>query len=66
MNKSIIITKLPEEMQCQLTRKYWTKINYIPLREMSFQTGLSINTLRNIRYTKSASYATWQKLIDRL
>ena len=66
MIKNYEIWELPIEMQKILNKKDWSKIKCTPLRKMSNQTGLSINTLRNIRNANSASYSTWQKLIERL
>lgn len=66
MIQTIKYENLPEELQRDLSRVYWTKILYIPLRELSYETGISINTLRILREKKTASYKTWQKLLNGL
>lgn len=64
MIQTMKFEELPDELQFDLQRSYWTKINYLPLRYMAQETGLSINTLRTIRTEKKASYRTWLKLRD--
>lgn len=57
---------LPEELKFELQRCYWTKVNYMPLRELQDKTKLSINTLRKIRQDKEVSYIAWIKLREGL
>lgn len=66
MIQTMKFEELPDELQFELQRCYWTKISYLPLRYMSQETGISINTLRTIRTDKKASYRTWLKLRDGL
>lgn len=66
MIHTIKFDNLPDDMQYELIRKYYNKIDYVPLREMYYRTGISINTLRKIRSNKEASYKTWKKLINGL
>lgn len=66
MIQTIKFENLPDELQHDLTRVYWTKVNYIPLRMISQETGIAINTLRKLRENKEASYKTWKKLLEGL
>lgn len=66
MIQTLKFEELPDAIQLDLQRIYWIKINYIPLRDLSLETGISINTLRKIRKEKKASYKTWIKLRDGL
>lgn len=66
MIQTIKFDNLPDDMQRDLIRSYYDKIDWIPLREMYYKTGISINTLRTLREKREASYKTWKKLIDGL
>lgn len=65
MIQTIKLNELPDEMLKDLGSRI-SRIDYIPLRELSYQTGLSINTLRKLREKKEASYKVWRVLIEKL